>query len=136
VRDVRATALSAPPGSLIVVGAPGRSWEWALPFAVRPPYQRTDLRDRVFIISPRALSCCTGPWYEETRQAIRAWSSGGSRDSAVALRWDPHTGALSRATGVDTPQLVALIRALAEMRADDLDSNLHRMLDILPVGVK
>ena len=60
VRDVRDAALSAPPGSLIVVGAPGRSWEWALPFAVRPPYQRTDLRDRVFIISPRALSCCTG----------------------------------------------------------------------------
>jgi len=136
VRDVRDAALSAPPGSLIVVGAPGRSWEWALPFAVRPPYQRTDLRDRVFIISPRALSCCTGPWYEETRQAIRAWSSGGSRDSAVALRWDPRTGALSRATGVDTPQLTALIRALADMRAEDLDSNLHRMLDILPVGVK
>jgi hypothetical protein len=37
---------------------------------------------------------------------------------------------------VDTPQLVALIRSLAEMRADDLDSNLHRVLDILPVGVK
>ena len=73
------------PGSLIVVGAPGRSWEWALPFAVRPPYQRTDLRDRVFIISPRALSCCTGPWFEETRQTIRAWSSGGSRDSAVRI---------------------------------------------------
>ncbi len=135
-RDVRDAALSAPPGSLIVVGAPGRSWEWALPFAVRPPYQRTDLRDRVFIISPRALSCCTGPWYEETRQTIRAWSSGGSRDSVVALRWDSHTGTLSRATGEDTPQLVALIRSLAEMRADDLDSNLHRLLDILTVGVK
>jgi len=37
---------------------------------------------------------------------------------------------------VDTPQLTALIRALADMRAEDLDSNLHRMLDILPVGVK
>ncbi len=135
-RDVRDAALSAPPGSLIVVGAPGRSWEWALPFAVRPPYQSTDLRARVVIISPRALSCCSGPWYEETRQAIRAWSLGGGRDSAVALRWDPHTGALSRASGSDTPQLTALIRALVDMRADDLDGNLRRMLDILPVAVK
>ncbi len=136
VRDVRDAALLAPVGSLIVIGAPGRSWEWALPFAVRPPYQRTDLRARVFIISPRALSCCTGPWYEETRQAIRAWAAGGGRDSAVALRWDPRTGALSRATSVDSPQLPALMRALADMRADDLDRNLRRMLDILPVKVE
>ena len=44
VRDVRTAALSAPEGSLLIIGAPGRSWEWALPFAVRPPFQRTDLQ--------------------------------------------------------------------------------------------
>ena len=132
VRDVRRAALSAPEGSLIIIGAPGRSWEWALPFAVRPPFQRTDLRDRVFIISPRALSCCTAPWFEETRRTIRAWSAGAARDSAIALRWDRDTGALSRATGADTPQLPALTRSLLDMRADDLDINLRRMLDILP----
>ncbi len=132
VRDVRSVALSAPEGSLIIIGAPGRSWEWALPFAVRPPFQRTDLRDRVFIISPRALSCCTAPWFEETRRTIRAWSAGAARDSAVALRWDPDSGVLSRATGADTPQLPALTRSLLDMRADDLDSNLRRMLDVLP----
>jgi hypothetical protein len=137
VRDVRDAALSAPRGSLIIVGAPPRSWEWAMPFAVRPPFQRTDLRARVFIISPRALSCCTGPWFEETRQAIRAWSAGASRDSAVALRWDQHTGALARATEIDTPQLPVLVRSLLDMaRPEDLDSNLRRMLDILPVGAR
>jgi hypothetical protein len=134
VRDVRSAALSAPEGSLIIIGAPGRSWEWALPFAVRPPYQRTDLRDRVFIISPRALSCCTAPWFEETKRTIRDWSAGAARDSAIALRWDPDTGALSRATGTDTPQLPALIRSLVDMRPDDLDINLRRVLDILPSG--
>ena len=132
VRDVRRAALAAPEGSLIIIGAPGRSWEWALPFAVRPPFQRTDLRDRVFIISPRALSCCTAPWFEETRRTIRAWSAGAARDSAMALRWDPETGALSKASGTDTPQLPVLIRSLLDMRPDDLDSNLRRMLDILP----
>jgi hypothetical protein len=132
VRDVRSVALSVPEGSLIIIGAPGRSWEWALPFAVRPPFQRTDLRDRVFIISPRALSCCTAPWFEETRRTIRAWSAGAARESAVALRWDPDSGVMSRATGADTPQLPALTRSLLDMRADDLDINLRRMLDILP----
>ena len=113
VRDVRSAALSAPEGSLLIVGAPGRSWEWALPFAARPPFQRTDLHARVFIVSPRALSCCTAPWFEETRQTIRAWSAGAARDSAIALRWDPETGALSRATGSEAPQLPVLIRFAA-----------------------
>jgi hypothetical protein len=136
VRDVRAAALSLPPGSLIVVGAPGRSWEWALPFAVRPPFQRTDLSARAFIISPRALSCCTAPWFEQTRASIRAWSTGHSRESVVALRWDPDTGAMFRATGTDVPQLPALIRSLLDMsQPDELDRNLRRMLDVLPAGV-
>ena len=137
VRDVRDAALAAPEGSLIIIGAPGRSWEWALPFAVRPPFQRTDLHDRVFIISPRALSCCTGPWFEETRRAIRAWSSGPGRDSAMALRWDPDTGALSRAVSLDMPQLPVLVRSLLDMpKPEDLDSNLRRMIDILPTAVR
>jgi hypothetical protein len=136
-RDVRSAALAAPEGSLIIIGAPGRSWEWALPFAVRPPFQRTDLRARVFIVSPRALSCCTAPWFEETRHTIRAWSAGANRDSAIALRWDPDTGALSRATGAEMPQLPVLIRSLLDMaRPDELDINLRRMLDILPAAVR
>ena len=99
-RDMRDAALSSPPGSLVIIGAPRRSWEWALPFAARPPYQRTDLYDRVFIVSPRALSCCTAPWFEETRRAITAWSAGAGRDSAIALRWDPDSGALFQANAV------------------------------------
>lgn len=130
VRDVRSVALSAPEGSLIIIGAPGRSWEWALPFAVRPPFQRTSLDSRVFIISPRALSCCTAPWFEETRRTIRAWASGRSRDVAVALKWDQETGQLTQATGTENPQLPVLVRSLLDMsRPDELDTNLRRMLD-------
>ena len=131
-RDMRDAALSSPPGSLVIIGAPRRSWEWALPFAARPPYQRTDLYDRVFIVSPRALSCCTAPWFEETRRAITAWSAGAGRDSAIALRWDPDSGALFQANSVDTPQLPVLIRSLLDMpRPDDLDNTLNRILDVL-----
>ena len=135
--DVRATALAAPEGTLLVVGAPTRSWEWALPFAVRPPFMRTDLTERVLIISPRPLSCCSAQWFEETRETIRRWSEGGRRDSAVALRWDQETGALFRATGADTPQLPVLTRALLDLdRPEDLDRNLIRLLDVLTVGVR
>ncbi len=35
---------------------------------------------------------------------------------------------------LDSPQLTGLIRALVDMPADDLDRNLRRMLDILPVS--
>ena len=132
VRDVRAAVLGAPEGTLIVIGAPGRSWEWALPFAVRPPYQRTDLRSRAFIISPRALSCCTAPWFEETRQTIRNWSAGAARDSVIAMRWDRETGKLSQVDGRDVPQLAVLIRSLLDMRRpEEADDNLRRMLDVL-----
>jgi len=134
VRDVRDTAFAAPPGSLIVVGAPPRSWEWALPFAARPPFQRTDLYARVFIISPRALSCCTGPWFEETRRAIRGWAAGPASGSAVALRWDPDTGEMLSISAERSPQLPVLIRALLDMpRPEDVDDNLRRILDVLPV---
>jgi hypothetical protein len=104
---------------------------------VRPPFVRTDLTQRVFIISPRALSCCTAPWFEQTRKALREWSAGRNRGVAVALRWDTETGALSRATATDTPQLPVLARALLEMkRPEELDQNLRRMLDILTVPVR
>src|SRR5262245_7461317 len=49
--DTRAEAMAAAPGSLIVIGAPKLSWEWAMPFPVKPPYTRVDLTTRVFMIS-------------------------------------------------------------------------------------
>jgi hypothetical protein len=133
VRDVDSAARAAPEGSLLLIGVPPRSWEWALPFAMRPPFARTDLTTRVYSISPRALSCCSLQWFDETRKTLREWSAGAGRDSTVALRWDPVTGALSRATDRDTPQLPVLARALLDMQAAELDRTLERMLDVLPV---
>jgi hypothetical protein len=133
-RDVRDASLAGGEGRLIVIGAPGRSWEWALPFAVRPPFQPNDLTSHTFFISPRALSCCSGQWFEETRRTIRAWSTSPQRDQAVALRWHPDTGALYRA---ETQEVAVLIRAFLEMsNPDELDTNLRRMLDSLPVPVR
>lgn len=136
VRDVHALAVAAKPGTLVIVGAPVRSWEWALPFAVQPPFVDTDLRSRVHIISPRALTCCSNVWYDETRQALQDWSASDSRDLVVALRWDRDSGAVSRATEGDNPQLPAIVRALLHMRQpDELDRNLVRILDVLTVPI-
>jgi hypothetical protein len=137
VRDVERTSRRVPQGTLVLVGAPIRSWEWALPFAVRPPFTRTDLTRRVFVISPRPLSCCTGQWFEETRETIRRWSAGDRRNSAVALRWDADSGALFRATEVDSPQLPVLVRGLLDLdRPEDLDRNLIRLLSVIPVALR
>lgn len=135
VRDVRRAALASPEGTLLVIGAPISSWAWAVPFAVRPPFARTDLRERVFIVTPRALSCCGAQWPDETRDTLRRWSSGAQPNSVVLLRWDENTGALSRATNVENPQLPVLVRSLASVTSvDDLDTNLWRMLQELTVA--
>jgi hypothetical protein len=129
VRDVQDVARAAPEGTLLILGAPVRSWEWALPFAVREPFVRADLRDRVFIISPRALSCCSSQWFDETREALRRWAAGATRDSAVLLRWDEGSGALSQAASTENPQLAVLLRTLPDLnRPDELDNSLRRML--------
>jgi hypothetical protein len=137
VQDVEREALAAPAGTLLLVGAPTRSWEWALPFAVRPPFTRADLTERVFIISPRPLSCCAGQWFEETKAQLRQWAVGPAPDSAVALSWDARTGELSRAAAADAPQLSALARSLENFaNPADLDRNLARLLGVLPSKVK
>jgi hypothetical protein len=132
VHDVQRAAMAAPESSLVIVGPPVRSWEWALPFAVRPPFAQKDLTTRAFIISPRAISCCSPQWFDDTRRALEHWSAGASRESVVALSWHPDTGALSSATSEDTPELPALVRALLDMNnPEDLDRNLRRMLGVL-----
>jgi hypothetical protein len=91
--------------------------------------------DPVFIVSPRALTCCRPQWHEDTRRALIAWSAGGARIG----RCRPlglETGA-SRATERDNPALPALARALLDIRRpDDLDTNMWRMLQELTVRVK
>jgi hypothetical protein len=57
-RQLAREARVAPPGALVVIGVPGQSWEWALPFAARPPFASSDLTQRAFIVSPRELHCC------------------------------------------------------------------------------
>ena len=133
VLDVRAEALASPPGTLIIVGAPTRSWEWSVPFSVRPPYTRVDLTTRAFIITPWLLHCCRGQWFDDTRRILHDWDARHARAPIVILRWNQDTGALSRTTDREYPALRTLTEVLLELKSREaLDSNILRLVEQLP----
>ena len=132
VADLEREALATPEGSLLIVGAPARSWEWSLPFAAQPPFTRTDLTERVAIISPVLIDCCWDHWVEHTRAVVGTWSR---RESAplVALRWDARTGASSRLTDREDPALRSQVMALVEAETSEaLDRALLAILGRIP----
>lgn len=132
--DTRAEAMAAAPGSLIVIGAPKLSWEWAMPFPVKPPYTRVDLTTRVFMISPWLLHCCRNQWVDDTRRTLQTWQSRHADAPVIVLRWDETSGALSRITDREYPALRSLVPVLLEVRTRDaLSAAVLKIVDDLPV---
>jgi hypothetical protein len=129
VADVEREALAAPPGTLIIVDAPQRSWNFALPYALRPPFTGEDVTQRARVISHSSIHCCPAHrWEPYTREAMRAWTADPAQPPVIALRWDPDTGALYRLSdqqdgflrtvvGVlrDTPDVASLDRAILDI---------------------
>jgi hypothetical protein len=128
VADLEQEALAAPEGSLLIVGAPPRSWEWSLPFAAQRPFTHTDLAERVALVSPVLIDCCRDQWMERTRRIIQAWSQ---RPSAplVALKWDARTGTYAKLTDREDPGLRSQVMALLDF--DTFESLDRAMLTIL-----
>jgi hypothetical protein len=111
------------------VDAPQRSWNFALPHALRPPFTNDDLTRRARVISHSSIHCCPAHvWEPYTRDAMRAWSSDPAQPPVVALRWDPDTGVLYR---LDDHQ-DSFLRTLVGMLRDttDVDSLDRVILDI------
>ena len=132
VADLEREALSIPEGSLLIVGAPIRSWEWSLPFAAQPPFTRTDLIERAAIVWPVLLDCCRLHWAERTRAILQAWSQLNSAP-AVALRWDSRTGVLSRVSDRENPVLRRQVLALLDTDTPEaMDRALLTMLRQVP----
>jgi hypothetical protein len=134
VLDVRREVLASPERTLVIAGAPTRSWEWAVPFSVRPPFTRTDLTQRAFIITPWLLHCCRGQWLEDTQRILRDWHRRPG--PIVVLRWDPDTGQLSKVTEREYPALRTVADVLLQLDSREaLDANILRMVEELPVPV-
>jgi hypothetical protein len=129
VADVVREARSAPPGTLLIAGAPPRSWAFALPHALRPPFTREAVSSRVSVVSHSALHCCPSQlWTAYTRGALRAWIADPSRPPVIALYWNPDTGALSRVSDAEDPILDSMIPWLLD--APDVTTLDRRLLDV------
>lgn len=128
VADLEREALATANGTLLIVGAPVRSWEWSLPFAAQRPFTGTDLAERVSIVSPILLDCCRDQWMSRTQRTIRIWAG---RESApvIALTWDARTGVGSKLTDRDDPGLRNLVMALVD--ADSAEALDRSLLSIL-----
>jgi hypothetical protein len=128
--DVEREAVASPEGSLLIVGVPTASWGFAAPHAFRPPFTRSDLTRRVWIVSDSSLHCCAAAqWDGYTRAALDAWRSAPTRRPAVAMSWDSKTARLSRVSDVDDPQLDTLIALLAKTDSrETLDSAIRGLL--------
>lgn len=132
VRELTVEVRASKPGTLLIVGVPPPAWEWALPFAVQPPFTRTDLTQRVFIVSPRALHCCRSQWFRDTKRTLQSWAAGPSPDLAVAMAWDARTGTVSRTDATSNASLLIVSKALIQVDDPDaLDWNIRRMVDQL-----
>lgn len=129
VVDIAREALAAPPGTLIIVDAPQRSWNFALPYALRPPYTRDDVTARARVISHSSIHCCPAHlWEPYTREAMRAWTTDPAQPPVVAMRWDAVTGTLYRLDDRQDPLLrtvVGLLRDTPDVAALD-----YRLLDV------
>jgi hypothetical protein len=146
VRDVEHEAASAPVGSLLILDVPETSiaaggwreriplWEFALPFALQPPFMQTDLAERVHLIWPIAIDCCgavggKGAWYVQTQESIATWAREPESPPVVVLQWAGSAGTLVRVWDVDEPWLRSEI--LGMLHSDSPDVLEKRLGEIL-----
>ena len=128
--DFEREALDAPQGTLILAGAPRRSWDFALPHALRPPFTREDLTRRVTVVSDSSIHCCPAIlWEAYTRGALHEWLGRPDQPPVIALYWNPDTGQLSRVSDTDDAYLRTLMKVLVETKTRAaLDEAIHDTL--------
>ncbi len=136
VTRVQEEAAAADPGTLMIVGVPRRSWEWSSPFMLGPPFAPAGLVDRVRLVTPWRLHCCGREhWNDYTRLRIRGWTGAAPRPPIIALRFAPGTGAVSRLTDAEYPELRTIVSVLLQTaNADSLDRVINDVLDRIVAG--
>jgi hypothetical protein len=111
------------------VDAPGRSWNFSLPYAVRPPFTGTDVPARVGLVMHSSIYCCPAKvWEPAMRATVRAWLAHPAHPPVIALHWDAATGTLSRLSERDEPYLRSLMQLLLD--TPDVATFDRRLLEI------
>jgi hypothetical protein len=117
VVDLEAEARRLPPGTLVLAGAPRRSFDFAVPHALRPPFTATDLTTRLRVVTHSSIHCCPAHlWEPHTRGLLRAWIGDTTRPPVVVLHWDAATGRLARVDDGAQPFVRAVVPMLTETR--------------------
>ena len=117
VTDLEREAMAVPRGTLLIVDPPPRSWNFALPFAQRPPFTRQDVLSRVSIMSHSSIHCCAANFWEPyTRRMMHEWTENPAHPPVVALRWDPDTGEMFRLRDAEDPFLRKVVGMLMETK--------------------
>jgi hypothetical protein len=143
VADIEREALAAPPGTLLLIGAPSRAhtpwiwtwrWAWAMPYALEPPFMSAEVARRVFVVYRPEGHCCPGPqWSSHVKETVSTWAVRSDRPPIVALAWALPSGALTRRTERDDPQLRAKVLDLpATASPDEMRMKVHGLL--APLG--
>jgi protein O-mannosyl-transferase len=97
-RALRAEAVrlapSIPDGSLLVLeGIPAHTgkafvWQWALPFALQPPFVAPDVYGRFRVLEPLDVYCCpAAAWWQRKGPIVDALVHGAADEPVVVLRW-------------------------------------------------
>jgi hypothetical protein len=143
VRETEREALSAPRGTLLLLGVASRThtpwiwtwnWMWAVPFALEPPFMSAEVSGRVFVIvRPEAHCCPKDQWLVHVRETVSRWSRHPDRPPVEALAWTLPSGELIRRTETEDPQLRAKVLELpAAPSPDELRMKVHGLL--VPLG--
>ncbi len=130
VRDVEAEARRMPAGTLVVAAPPRRSFDFAVPHALRPPFTASDLTGRLRVVTHSSIHCCPAHlWEPHTRGLLRAWLDDPSRPPVVFMHWDPATGTLSRVDDRGQQFMREVVGLLADSR--DVASLDALLLDVV-----
>ncbi|MEQ1757679.1 MAG: hypothetical protein ABL986_05130 [Vicinamibacterales bacterium] len=131
VIDLEREVASLPEGTLVILGVPGSSWGYSVPYSARPPFTSTDLTTRVRLVSDSVQHCCpVHLWEAYTRQTLREWLARPDRPPVVALNWNARTAAMSRLTEQEEPYLRPLMQVwLATDNRVTLNGAIHNLLN-------
>jgi hypothetical protein len=129
-------AAAASPGTLLLVGLPRSSWEWSSPFVLAPPFAPAGLLDRVHLITPWRLHCCgVDQWHADTRRHLQTWLDTSPRPPIVGLHLAPETGAVSRVTDAQVPDLGQIVPVLLQTTTREaLDAVIGDILEKIVAG--